>query len=119
MTKIVNIENEILTNDTSYIAEIKSILISARNRAYCAINSAMVEAYWQTGRRIVEEEQHGKKRADYGAYIVKMLSKELTAEFGKGFSERSIWQFRQFYQMFPEFEIMRTLLAQSQDIDVR
>jgi predicted nuclease of restriction endonuclease-like (RecB) superfamily len=46
-----------------------------------------------------------------------MLSKELTAVFGKGFSERSIWQFRQFYQMFPDFEIMRTPLAQSQNID--
>jgi len=116
MTEIRNIENEISANNTSYIAEIKDILSSARNKAYYAINFAMVEAYWQIGRRIVEEEQHGKERADYGTYIVKILSKELTAEFGKGFSERSIWQFRQFYQMFPDFENVRTPLAQSQNI---
>jgi len=115
---IVKKETEsIVESNTSYISDIKSILSSARSKAYYAINFAMVEAYWQIGRRIVEEEQHGKERADYGTYIVKMLSKELTAEFGKGFSERSIWQFRQFYQMFPEFEIMRTPLAQSHNID--
>jgi len=115
---IVKKETEsIVESNTSYIVEIKSILSLARSKAYYAINFAMVEAYWQIGRRIVEEEQHGKERANYGTYIVKMLSKELTAEFGKGFSERSIWQFRQFYQMFPEFEIMRTPLAQSQGID--
>jgi len=107
----------ILTNNASYIAEIKRILSSARDKAYYAINTAMVEAYWQIGRRIVEEEQHGKERADYGTYIVKTLSKELTAEFGKGFSERSIRQFRQFYQMFSEFEITRAPFAQSQDIE--
>jgi predicted nuclease of restriction endonuclease-like (RecB) superfamily len=117
MTEIMNIENEISANNTSYIAEVKHILSFARNKSYYAINSAMVEAYWQIGRRIVEEEQHNKERADYGTYIVKTLSKELTAEFGKGFSERSIWQFRQFYQIFPEFEIMRTPLAQFQSID--
>jgi len=107
----------IVESKTSYIAEIKSILSSARDKAYYAINSAMVEAYWKIGRRIVEEEQHGKERADYGTYIIKTLSKELTLEFGKGFSERSIWQFRQFYQMFPEFEIMRDPLAQSQNAE--
>jgi len=112
----MNIENDILGNNVSYIAEIKRILSSARNKAYYAINSAMVEAYWQIGRRIVEEEQQGKERADYGAYIVKTLSEELTAEFGKGFSERSVRQFRQFYQMFPETEITREPLAQLQSI---
>jgi hypothetical protein len=71
MAEIVNIENKISANNTSYIAEIKSILSSARNKAYYAINSAMVEAYWQIGRRIVEEEQHGKERANYGAYVIK------------------------------------------------
>ena len=110
----MDIINLTQANNASYIAEIKGILSSARNKAYHAINSAMIEAYWQIGRRIVEEEQHGKERADYGTYIVKTLSKELTAEFGKGFSERSIRQFRQFYQMFPELEIMREGLAQSQ-----
>ena len=62
----------------------------------------MVEAYWQMGKRIVEQEQQGKDRADYGSQLLKSLSKELTAEFGKGFSVNSLYYFRQFYLAFPE-----------------
>ena len=100
-----------ISKPNTYIAEIKQILALARQKAYSAINSAMVEAYWLIGRRIVIEEQQGKERAEYGAYVIKTLSEELTAEFGKGFSERSIRQFRQFYQMFPEIAIPREDLA--------
>ncbi|MCL2550014.1 MAG: PDDEXK nuclease domain-containing protein [Methanimicrococcus sp.] len=103
-----------ISQQGTYIADIKQILALARQRAYSVVNSAMVEAYWLIGKRLVEEEQQGKKRAEYGSYVVKTLSKELTAEFGKGFSERSIWQFRQFYQMFPENKIVRAPLAQYQ-----
>ena len=73
-----------------FIREIKQIIAQARQKAYTAINSAMVEAYWQMGRRIVEQEQQGKDRADYGSQLLKSLSKELTAEFGKGFSLGSL-----------------------------
>ena len=69
----------------SYIAEIKQILEQARQKAYSAVNTAMVEAYWQIGKRIVEEEQQGEERAAYGEEILKTLSKELTKEFGKRF----------------------------------
>ncbi len=86
----------------NYITEIKQILAQARQKAYSAVNSAMVEAYWLTGKRIVEEEQNGKDRAAYGKEILKNLAKELSAEFGKGFSERSLREFRQFYQAFPD-----------------
>lgn len=86
----------------SYIAEIKNILAEARQKAYSAVNSAMVEAYWLIGKRIVEEEQNGEDRATYGKEIIKNLSKELNTEFGKGFSERSLREFRQFYQTFPD-----------------
>ena len=85
-----------------FIREIKQIIAQARQKAYTAINSAMVEAYWQMGRRIVEQEQQGKDRADYGSQLLKSLSKELTAEFGKGFSVGSLYYYRQFYQTFPE-----------------
>ena len=85
-----------------FIREIKQIIAQARQKAYTAINSAMVEAYWQMGRRIVEQEQQGKDRADYGSQLLKSLSKELTAEFGKGFSLGSLYYYRQFYQTFPE-----------------
>lgn len=72
-----------------FIQEIKRIVTNARQKAYAAINSAMVEAYWQMGKRIVEQEQQGKDRADYGSQLLKSLSKELTAEFGKGVSVNS------------------------------
>ncbi len=96
----------------NYLVDIKNILTQARKQAYSAINSAMVEAYWNIGKRIVEEEQNGADRAEYGKQIIETISKELTAEFGKGFSKRTIWEIRQFYNYFPEHEIMRTLFAQ-------
>ncbi|MCZ2102481.1 MAG: PDDEXK nuclease domain-containing protein [Chitinophagales bacterium] len=96
----------------NYILEIKTILAQARQKAYSAINSAMVEAYWNIGKRIVEEEQNGADRAEYGKQMIQTISEELTQEFGKGFSKRTIWEIRQFYAYFPEYEIMRTLFAQ-------
>ena len=96
----------------NYISEIKKILKDARQKAYTAVNSAMVEAYWEIGRRIVEEEQRGKERAEYGKEIVKNLSKELTEEFGKGFSRRTLWEMRKLYVYFSDYEKVRTLFAQ-------
>lgn len=96
----------------NYINEIKTILKNARQKAYTAVNSAMVEAYWEIGRRIVEEEQRGKERAEYGKEIVKNLSKELTEEFGKGFSRRTLWEMRKLYVYFSDYEKVRTLFAQ-------
>lgn len=101
-----------LNKETAYIIEIKEILQKARQKAYTAINTAMVEAYWLIGKRIVEEEQNGKDRAAYGKEIVKNLSKSLQKEFGKGFSERTLWEIRQFYQTFSEPAILRTAFAQ-------
>lgn len=91
-----------LSNHANYIFEIKQILEKARQKAYCAVNSAMVEAYWLVGQRIIQEEQDGKERAAYGKEIIKNLSTELTNSFGKGYSERSLREFRQFYQTFPD-----------------
>ena len=84
-------EDRILLYNADFIGEIKRIVTQARQKAYTAINSAMVEAYWQMGKRIVEQEQQGKDRADYGSQLLKSLSKELTAEFGKGFSVNSLY----------------------------
>ena len=95
----------------NYINEIKRILKNARQKAYTAVNSAMVEAYWKIGRRIVEEEQNGKERAEYGKEILQNLSKELTEEFGKGYSYRTLREIRQFYLMFSDFEKWRTVSA--------
>ena len=95
----------------NYINEIKKILKNARQKAYTAVNSAMVEAYWEIGRRIVEEEQNGKETAEYGKEILQNLSKELTEEFGKGYSYRTLREIRQFYLMFSDFEKWRTVSA--------
>ena len=95
----------------NYISEIKKILKDARQKAYTAVNSAMVEAYWEIGRRIVEEEQSGRERAEYGKEIIKNLSKELTEEFGKGFGERNIRNIRQFYVLFSDYEKWKSLIS--------
>lgn len=91
-------------NHTGYIAEIRQILLQARQKTYAAVNAAMVEAYWQIGKRIVEEEQNGKERAEYGEAILKNLSIALNAEFGKGFSYANLRNFRQFYLTYPNPE---------------
>ncbi|MBW7869182.1 MAG: DUF1016 domain-containing protein [Brumimicrobium sp.] len=93
-----------LQKSDSYIAEIKSILEQARQRAYQAVNTAMVEAYWLIGKRIVEEEQNGEEKATYGKAILKKLSIALTSEFGKGFSYSNLRNFRQFYLTYPDKE---------------
>ena len=95
----------------NYINEIKKILKNARQKAYTAVNSAMVEAYWKIGRRIVEEEQSARERAEYGKEILKNLSKELTEEFGKGFGERNIRNIRQFYVLFSDYEKWKSLIS--------
>lgn len=94
-----------------FLSEIKQILAQARQKAYNAINSAMVDAYWQVGKRIVEQEQKGAHHAEYGEYVMRQLSLSLTAELGKGFSERSLREYRQFYLAFSSDEIWRTLSA--------
>lgn len=92
-----------LINRTDTLLEdIQTILTLARQKAATAVNFAMVEAYWLLGKRIVEEEQKGKSRAQYGDKMISTLSKALVAEFGKGFSVANLKNFRQFYLTFPE-----------------
>lgn len=104
----------ISTPDISALAsDIKNIIRLARKRAYTAINTEMVQAYWRIGERIVEEEQGGKIRAEYGKSIISNLSKVLTAEFGKEFSVQSLKNFRQFYVTFPSLATGSTVWSQS------
>lgn len=90
----------VLKSEQKYIIEIKQILSDARKKAYSAVNTAMVEAYWRIGERIFLEEQQGKERAEYGKEIIKKKSDELLNDFGKGFSQRTIREFRQFYLIY-------------------
>ncbi len=94
------------------VNDIRQILRQARSKTYTAINFAMTEAYWHIGRRIVQEEQQGEVRAEYGKQLIRELSKQLAAEFGKGFSEANLKNFRQFYLTFPENEIRYTLRSE-------
>jgi len=95
--------------DNNFYRQIVNLLQSARNNVVRAVNHTMVYTYFEIGRMIVEEEQKGKKRAEYGKQVIKELSKVLTKEFGKGFSERNIEQMRQF---FLSYSIPQTMSAQ-------
>lgn len=80
--------------DKSFYNDIRDILQKARTQAYTAVNTAMVQAYWNIGKRIVEEEQKGKEQAEYGQGLIKSLSIALNEEFGKGFSVANLKNFR-------------------------
>ena len=90
-----------------FYQSIAEILRAARANAYRAVNFAMVEAYWHIGRMIVEEEQQGKERAEYGALLIRNLSIRLTHDFGKGFDESNLRYIRQFYLTFPIRDALR------------
>jgi len=93
---------------TTFHADIKNILEQARGKARSAVNTAMVEAYWLIGQRIVEEEQGGQHKAEYGSRLIEDLSTALTADFGKGFSYANLCNCRQFYLIFSDQEILYT-----------
>lgn len=89
--------------------DIRAILQESRALVARTVNTAMVAAYWMIGRRIVVEEQRGEDRAAYGEKLLKNLSRDLTAEFGNGFSYANLRMMRQFYRTYPDFEICYTL----------
>ncbi|MCP4162738.1 MAG: DUF1016 domain-containing protein, partial [Deltaproteobacteria bacterium] len=88
------------------------MLQKARTKACTAVNTAMVDAYWNIGKRIVEEEQKGKERAEYGKSLIKNLSVNLNSEFGKGFSIANLKNFRQFFLTFKDDKKGYTLCSQ-------
>lgn len=95
------------TEDYRYVIDdVKQIIINGRNIAYGAVNSALLLTYWNIGKRIIEVEQDGKQRADYGKQLIEALSNELTREFGKGFSKRNLDYYRKFYLYFPDYTIV-------------
>lgn len=96
--------NELKNNSISetLITDLKQIILQARQGAYAAVNACMISTYWKIGQRIVEEEQQGKTRAEYGKGQLQELAKILTLEFGKGFDDRNLRYCRQFYLYFPD-----------------
>jgi predicted nuclease of restriction endonuclease-like (RecB) superfamily len=100
-----------ITENNSFVSDLKTIVGSAREYSYRAANTMQVASNWLIGWRIVEQEQHGKQRAEYGKQIIKQASEALTAEFGKSYSETTLRAYRQFFLEFRDLQIQRPLLA--------
>ena len=111
--KIVDRKMDIKNRHSTFINEIKNILKNAQAKAVNAVNSAMVFAYWEIGKRIIEEEQNGKEKADYGSFLLKELAQNLSVVLGKNFDEREIRRIRQFYVTFPNRDAVRPELSWS------
>lgn len=90
--------------ENSFYKEIKKLLQDARQKVYQSINSTMTLTYYKIGKRIVEEEQDGEKRAEYGKALLKNLSEQLSKEFGKGYSVDNLENMRRFYLSFSKSE---------------
>ncbi len=90
------------------IFDIKNLITVGQNAAYNAANRAMIMTYWTIGKRIIEEEQSGAERAEYGKRLIQVLSAALTKEFGNSYSSRNLHYYRKFYQYFPDSEILNT-----------
>ncbi len=91
--------------------DIRDVITHTRSTVYSAINSAMVQSYWEIGRLIVEEEQSGQARAQYGKQLLKQLSVQLTEEFGKGFDSSNLRNMRSFYVSFPKCDALSHTLS--------
>ena len=92
-----------------FVAEIRQIIRQAQQNAVRSVDFCRVQMYWNLGKRILEEEQQGKARAEYGSYLIKNLAQRIEPEYGSGFGERQLKFCRQFYR---EYLIVNTLRSQ-------
>lgn len=111
MNKLLDFNQLIEVEKTDDIVfDLKNIIDLSQKQAYQAINTALVYRNWLIGYRIAEEELKGEDRAEYGAKMIKDLSRELTKIYGKGFNRANLYHFLKFYQMFPQ--IVNTVCRQ-------
>ena len=103
--------NQLTPNSEALFANIRTLLNQSRKQVVQAVNSAMVQTYWQIGQLIVEDEQQGQRRAEYGKAVLKKLSASLTQEFGKGFDTSNLRYMRLFYLAFPNCDAVRHNLS--------
>ena len=103
-----------MLQNQSLIPDIKAIIADAKDTAIRAVDNQRTLMYWHIGKRIFEEEQQGKDRADYGTFLIKFLSEQLQPEYGSGFSYRQLNWYRQFYRTFPIVSAVRTQLSWTQ-----
>ncbi len=99
---------------SSILDDARHIIENARANAMRSVDFCRVQMYWRLGKRIFEEEQHGKERADYGAYLIRDLAAHLEAEYGSGFGIRQLERARQFYKLYPIATAVRSQLNWSQ-----
>ena len=104
--------NTIEVENLQFIGELKEIVNQARRYAYTSINYAQVCQNWLIGQKLVMQEQRGEARAEYGKHVIEIASKALTKEYGKGFSQRNLWKFKQFYLTFRDLKILPTASAE-------
>ena len=97
-----------LVDKNEFISEVESFIEKSVNAANSAVSSIVVVTYWNVGRMIVEEEQNGKSRAEYGKQIIQQLSERLTRKYGNNYSKRNLQYYRKFYQCFNDLEIVNT-----------
>lgn len=102
-----------------WVDEIKSIMESARNQAANNLNNIMIATYWRLGKSIVENEQNGELKAQYGQRIISELSKRLTIELGKGYSKSNLYNMRDFYAVYPQFQKPTGKLSWSHYIELK
>ncbi len=105
--------DNINADDAQFISDIKAIVYTAKQKAYQVADLFQVAANWLVGKRIIEQEQHGRERAEYGKRIIEPASEALTAEYGKGYSAATLRNYRKFYLSFRGLQIQQPLLAES------
>ena len=112
--------NELIKNDTEFnniFDNIKDLIITSRNNVYNAVNTEMLNLYWNIGK-IIMEIQQGDERASYGDAFLEKLSNKLTNEFGKGFSKRNLERMRKFYNCFPIATTVSSQLSWSHYLEI-
>ena len=107
-----NISQDIIKQ--TFVDDVRGIINAARQTAVRSVDFCCVQMYWNIGRRIFEEEQQGKERAEYGTYLIKNLASRLKPEYGSGFSSRQLLFSRQFYLLYPIVNALRSQLNWSQ-----
>lgn len=108
-----NIMNQYVKTD-DILKDMCDIIESSQKSAHQAVNIALIRRNWLLGYRIASEEMQGEERAKYGAEIIKKLARELSAEYGKGFTKSNLYSFYAFYKTYPE--IFQTVSGKSQEL---
>lgn len=108
MTKDLDIKNRNTALPDNFVNDVRSIIEQGRRQAYAAVGQTAIATYWNVGRHIVEEEQEGKVRAEYGSQLIPMLTEQLTREYGNGYGRRNLAYYRKLYLMFNDLEILHT-----------